>query len=153
LELALGLGALAAGGLFYFDVAHFIDYEVVRPFVARLAREYADRVGKPMINVGCGETDWGDVNVDIVLRSVKGFMQLDASKHMPFKDKEFGSLLASHVLEHLEYPDGALDEWHRIADRVFVLVPSPWNAWSWLTPEHKYVFLGVPQPRIRIPFR
>jgi len=149
----LGAGALAAGALFYFHVGHVIDYEVIRPAVAREAREYADGLGKPMINVGCGETDWGDVNVDNTPQKVKGFIQLDVNKRMPFKDKQFGSLLASHVLEHLEDPDAALDEWHRIADRVYVLVPSPWNAWSWLTPEHKWLFFGVPQPRIRIPFR
>jgi SAM-dependent methyltransferase len=148
----VGAGLLG-GAIFYFHIGHVIDYEIIRPAVAREAREYADKVGKPMINIGCGETDWGDVNVDIVPRNVKGFMQLDVSKPMPFKDKEFGSALASHILEHLEDPDSALAEWHRIADRVYVLVPSLWNAWSWLTPEHKWVFLCVPHPRIRIPYR
>lgn len=149
LKIAIGVGAVVS----YFWLGHVIDYEVIRPNIARQAREYADSVGKPMINVGCGQTDWGDINVDIEPQNVRNFIQLDVGQHMPFADKQFGALLASHVLEHLEDPDTAFNEWCRIANRVYIAVPSLWNGWGWLTPQHKWVFLGIPQPRIRIPFR
>lgn len=47
---------------------------------------------------------------------------------LPFAADSFVFVLASHVLEHLPDPIGALKEWLRVAQRfVFVVLPQPDN--------------------------
>jgi len=114
--------------------------------VARLARGVADRNGKPLANLGAGvkgkslrasvlgERLWGDVNLDaeapLVAHGpdVVSFCNYYA---MQWPDKHFGALFACDVLEGLEYPELALREWYRVAERVFVVVPSRWRPDKW----------------------
>ncbi len=97
---------------------------LVRPaLVARKARAAADARGKPLLNVGAGTprssvrawllgpTLWGDVNLDI---AADGACRVPVSPEdsdrvcqgdghlLPYADKEFGALIASHVLEHMD---------------------------------------------------
>ncbi len=145
---------------------------LVRPaVVARRARAAADRRGKPLLNIGAGTprsslrvalfgpTGWGDVNLD--LASIEGVClpvgterQLDRvcqgdAMILPYADREFGAVIASHVLEHLSDVQAALDEWTRVADEVFVIVPWWWTPHAWLHPGHQVVFFGGRPLRIR----
>lgn len=114
-----------------------------------------------------GPTLWGDVNVDLAAHpeeaclvpatvesswgsSPRGVLtrarnarvcRADALA-LPYADKEFGALLASHVLEHLDDPLAALAEWERVADEVFVVVPKWWDPAAILHPGHRWLFLG-----------
>lgn len=108
--------------------------------VSRKAREVAG--GKPIINIGCGNYNFGDVNVDIAPRNVPNFVLGDAYNLWQFRDKQFGAAILSHVAEHLEYPDLALQEAQRVADHVFVLTPTPLSFFAWVHPDHKRVYFG-----------
>jgi len=137
---------LIRAGLGFAAAAYARDV-VQRPQqVARLARGVADRNGKPLANLGAGvkgkslrasimgERLWGDVNLDaeapLVAHGpdVVSFCNYYA---IQWPDKHFGALFACDVLETLEYPELALREWNRVADRVFVVVPSRWRPDKW----------------------
>ena len=59
--------------------------------------------------------------------------------HLPFSDKSFGAVFASHLLEHLPTTDDAkmaLTELNRIADAVFIVYPTRQSLASWITSGH-----------------
>ncbi len=113
-----------------------------------------------MLNVGCGMPGSsfrvfllgsvlkGDVNLDLAApkeRRCESIVPSPGSPpcygdamRIPFPDKHFGAVLASHVLEHVDDPDQALREWRRVADRVFVLVPVWWAPHTWLHTGHQW---------------
>jgi SAM-dependent methyltransferase len=143
-------GALGfVGGAYIYDI-------IVRPHVAaKFAREEADRRGKPLLNVGAGTRTsslralllgpqtCGDVNIDIAADpssecSSETVCFGDAHK-LDFPDKHFGVAFCSHVLEHLDRPDIAAKELHRVADVVIVIVPRWWCPHTWLHPGHKWL--------------
>ena len=102
---------------------------------ARLAR-------KPLLNAGCGNAyiEQSDVNIDKVPKEAANFVRGDIQNMWMFRDKQFGAVYASHVLEHVENPDAALKELHRVADNVFVITPLPlWPA-AWLGSGHRWIF-------------
>jgi len=51
-----------------------------------------------------------------------------AADALPFADKSYDFVLASHVLEHMPDPIAALEDWSRVARRfVLVILPQPTN--------------------------
>jgi hypothetical protein len=59
--------------------------------------------------------------------------------HIPFADKSFGAVFASHLLEHLptvEAARQALDELNRVAEAVYIVYPSRQSFAGWLIPDH-----------------
>jgi len=145
----IGAGIIVGGLITYLGIVQLWDYVIVKNNLALEARKHADYLGKPLLNVGCGNTAYGDVNLDINPKNVPHFIQGDATD-IPYPDKYFGALFASHILEHLEDPDQALREWNRVADKVFVLVPPIYNPFC-LDGDHKWIFIG--DNKIRIPGR
>lgn len=114
------------------------------------ARIYAAYVSKPTLNYGCGDTDFGDVNVDIVPRLVSNFVLIEPSPtQLPFPSKHFGAVICSHVKEHVPDPEALERELERVADRVFMVVPSPIFLWTWLWPEHRWVFINGKTVKLR----
>lgn len=128
---------------------------IVRPsIVAREARQYANSRRKPLLNVGCGTrassirstilgpTSWGDVNCDInadapCIDGVRTPCHCDVH-NLPYPDKHFGAVIASHVIEHVVDPVAAMEEMHRVADRVYAIVPKWWAPHTWLHPGHRW---------------
>jgi len=137
-----------------FTASAYMKDVVVKPNrVAQLARAFANRMGKPLLNIGAGTpnsslrvilfgpTLWGDVNIDIAAPKniVHGPGRVswgDAHDLSQWPDKFFGAIIASHVLEHVERPDICLKEWHRVAEKVFVVVPPWWAPHTWAHPGH-----------------
>lgn len=145
LELILGLEGLHFG---YWAIRGYNS----RMSIFNLARQTADNLGKPMINVGCADFLWlkpfrdmterSDVNFDIKPCDVPNFVQGDVYDMNTFKDKQFGAAYVAHLFEHLEYPERALKELERVADHVFILVPNQGEILAWIYPEHRWVYTG-----------
>jgi SAM-dependent methyltransferase len=93
------------------------------------------------LNLGCGNHILpGFVNLDISPGPGVDVAH-DLSKFpYPFKDGEFGFILASHVLEHLDDTIGVMGELHRILRPGGVLVlrfPYYLHPNAWVDPTHK----------------
>ncbi len=83
----------------------------------------------------------GDVCLDIDRNAVEGHPKavIASVTNIPFSDKSFGAVFASHLLEHLPTTDEAaqaLNEFSRIADGVFVASPTRQSFSGWLHPDH-----------------
>ena len=115
--------------------------------ISKRLRKYAKKVNKPILNLGCGRTNYGDVNADIIQYcNVKNFMFVDASRVLPFKKKQFSSVFSSNLIEHLPNPEFSLKEMQRIADKVYIGHPRWWQLGTWLTPDHRWlIFKGNPK--------
>ena len=89
-----------------------------------------------------GPTRWGDVNCDVAARREVSCAQQNVcycdAHSLPYPDKHFGAVIASHVIEHVDDPVAALRELHRVADEVFVLTPLWWCPHTWLHPGHQW---------------
>jgi ubiquinone/menaquinone biosynthesis C-methylase UbiE len=137
-----------------YTVSVYLIDVVARPrLVAQQARAAADARGKPMLNIGAGTPNSslssmlfgpmlvGDVNMDVASNeavcTIENVCYGDIET-IPFDDKQFGSCFASHVLEHTDNPDLALQEMNRVADEVFVVVPPWYCPHTWLHPGHKW---------------
>lgn len=136
----LGLASLAAS--FWVHIENL--YKIAqRRHALKRARVYSASVGRPVLNYGCEETDYGDVNADIVERSVGNFVMIEPSPaHLPFPSKLFGAVVCNHVIEHVPDPEVLRRDLERVADRVFVVMPNPLFLWTWLWPDHKWIFIG-----------
>lgn len=150
----------------YFTAGTYVLDVIVRPHLAAQdALAFAKSVGKPVINVGAGTpgssmrvalmgpTLWGDVNIDIAadksVRPGPSVVSYGDAHRLPYRNKQFGALIASHVLEHLDDPHAALAEWSRVADRVFVTVPKWWAPHTWLHPGHHWYIDGATMTPLR----
>jgi len=108
--------------------------------------------GKGIINIGAGphrsfraQVIARDpevlVNVDMAVDGMANLIQLDIEREpLPFADKQFGCAFASHILEHLDNWEFALNEMVRVADYVVIVLPDPVYFSGWLSPEHKQHF-------------
>ena len=106
------------------------------------ARIFAAECGKPILNYGCGETGFGDVNVDIEERAVPNFMLIEPSPApLPFPTKAFGAVVCCHVAEHVPDPVKLDEELRRVAEKVFYVIPNPIFIWTWLWPDHLWVHM------------
>lgn len=128
-----------------------------------LARATADRVGRPLLNVGCprrypGKYPCGDVCLDndpwrlAVCRSPRP--TLGDVRRIPFPAGYFGAALCSHVLEHLPSvadAERALAELRRVADgRVVLCWPSRYSLAANLHPDHRLWVEPLPDGSVRI---
>ena len=106
--------------------------------IFNLAKLAARKADKPLLNAGCGLkfTDLSDVNLDIVSKEVPHFVKGDIQNLSMFKDKQFGAVYASHVVEHVEDVDAALQELNRVAENVYVITPFPLWPSAWVCPNH-----------------
>lgn len=109
------------------------------------ARETANALGKPLLNAGCGI--WyqtaimhSDVNMDVKPRNAPNFVLGSIEDMGMFRDKQFGAVFCSHVLEHVNGLEQARAELERVADYQFIITPSPLFITNWFCPWHKRVF-------------
>ena len=112
------------------------------------------------LNICCGKTDGGGVNADIVQhKELPNFTLINDVYDLPFKNKQFDTVLCSHTLEHVDDPQAFFDELDRVGEKVTVVIPPIYDifaAFNFL--EHKVTFLTFKKehhtlPRyIRLPF-
>lgn len=137
-KIVLAGAALIVAEAFILKVGS--DREVLESF--RAAQEYSLAVGKPILNLGAGNNPRviGDINADLQSSILPNYVQVDLSEPLPYPDKMFAAALAFNVLEHLEDPQFALAEMQRVADRVYVVVPHPFNVADYLHSPHRWMF-------------
>lgn len=106
------------------------------------ARQYADHLGKPLLVVGAPKHrlshPCGDVTIDI---QEHGWCDVEIAdvRDIPYPSAYFGAAHISHIVEHLPTINDALlalDELHRVADKVFVISPHKTSLIAWLVPSH-----------------
>jgi SAM-dependent methyltransferase len=122
-----------------------LSYRVLKTLVLR--RQKWD------LNICCGTTDGGGVNVDIqVHEALPNFVQVNDVCRLPFKENQFDTVLCSHTLEHVEDPRGFYRELRRVGRRVTLLLPPLWDFTAALNPlEHKWVFWTLETEHERLP--
>lgn len=133
-----------------YALCDFLHLTMVKKAAFEKARELSN--GKGIINLGAGphrtyqaqiiaESPSVMANIDIALNGMPRFIQLDIEdEHLPFSDKQFGAAFLSHVLEHLDNWQFALNEASRVADYAVVVLPHPAYFSGWLAPGHRQHF-------------
>ena len=82
-----------------------------------------------VLDIGCGYT--ANENATTLCDVIdlqkeypdKQFVKLN-SKNLPFRDKEFDFVIASHVLEHVENPEFFINELQRISNKGYIEIPT-----------------------------
>ena len=102
------------------------------------------------LDLGCGNTPTGDVNVDLpsserhrdgtklVPKKIHNFIYA-SSYALPFRNNSFDDVVSFHLLEHLETPLTALREMIRVSKNV-VTVVVPAFAYRGECGEHLYTW-------------
>ena len=99
-----------------------------------------------ILDVGCGSTPWGSINVDINcgqsehhsfdydIKQISNFSFADAQE-LPFKNNSFDIVVVNHCIEHLPHPLKAIQGFKRVAKHL-VLIKVPNHKFAWY--EHPY---------------
>lgn len=115
---------------------NFLSYRVMGGII-RNRREAWD------LNICCGKTDGGGVNVDIVQHAeVPNLIVVDDVYDLPFSTNQFEHTLCSHTIEHVEDPAAFFDELQRVSSEVTLVVPPLWDLSAVCNVfEHRWLFL------------
>ncbi len=105
------------------------------------------------LNICCGYTECGKINADIVKHSsVKNFVLLEDIYNLPFQPEQFGNILCSHTIEHIEDPQKFHNELSRVGKRITYLVPPLWDLTAAFNIfEHRWIFLTIKKRHNKLP--
>ena len=105
------------------------------------------------LNICCGKTDGGGVNVDIVEHAaLPNFRRISDVYHLPFEQNQFRWILCSHTVEHLDDPERFDRELRRVGQNVVYVLPPIWDIAAALNVfEHKWVFLTLRTEHSQLP--
>ena len=119
-------------------VLHEISYRLIKNRVLR--RQRWD------LNICCGHSDGGGLNVDIFQHDPgpRNFVKIDDIYDLPFANKQFEHTLCSHTIEHVDDPEAFFTELRRVSKHVTIVVPPLWDpAATFNVFEHRHIFLNV----------
>jgi predicted SAM-dependent methyltransferase len=96
------------------------------------------------LNLGCGKDyRYGKINVDFA-ENIQADIKHDLNKHpYPFKDGSMHTIIAFHILEHLENPIKTLQEIHRLLwwnGVCIIKVPHCQSNSAWCDITHKRAY-------------
>ena len=102
--------------------------------IKRTSKKYIDNLLNDNLNwkvldIGCGYGAHKRASVICDVQDLskfyedKNFIKLE-SKILPFKDKEFDFVIASHVLEHVKEVDIFIKELERVSSKGYIEVPT-----------------------------
>ena len=102
--------------------------------IKRTSKHYIENLlsSKPnwnILDIGCGYSANKYANIICDVQDLskvykdKKFIRL-IDKKLPFKDKEFDFVVASHVMEHVEDVDFFISELQRIANKGYIELPT-----------------------------
>lgn len=137
----------ALAGLFaLLPLINLLSYRVMGGII-RNRREKWD------LNICCGKTDGGGINVDIVKHAdVPNLIVVDDIYNLPFSTNQFDNVLCSHTIEHVDDPQAFFDELDRVADEVTLVVPPLWDLSAVLNVfEHRWIFLTLRKEHHKLP--
>ncbi|MDC0469230.1 class I SAM-dependent methyltransferase [Candidatus Pelagibacter sp.] len=83
-----------------------------------------------VLDIGCGFTAHEKANVVCDVQDLsnfykdKNFVKLN-DKKLPFRDKEFDFVIASHVIEHVEDVIFFIKELERVSSKGYIEIPTP----------------------------
>ena len=103
-------------------------------FDQKILKQYIDNLIEQnpnwkILDIGCGYTAHENANVICDIQDLsnfyknKKFIKLD-NKTLPFKDKEFDFVIASHVIEHVEDVDFFIRELQRVSAKGYIELPT-----------------------------
>jgi hypothetical protein len=107
------------------------------------------------LNICCGRIDGGGINADIVrYGDIPNFVKIDNIYCLPFRDREFETVLCSHTLEHVDCPERFDRELRRVGLHVVYILPPIWDLAAALNiREHKWLMLVVRKVHTQVPLR
>jgi len=125
---------------------NWLSYRVMGGIIRR-RRETWD------LNICCGRTDGGGVNVDIVKHAeIPNLVVVDDIYHLPFSRNQFEHTLCSHTIEHVEDPAAFYAELQRVSKHVTLVVPPLWDLSAALNVfEHRWLFLTLRKEHHSLP--
>ena len=102
--------------------------------IKRSSKQYIDDLlnhnqNWKVLDIGCGYTAHQNATVICDVQDLsqyykdKKFIKLNDGK-LPFKDKEFDFVIASHVIEHVEDVDLFINELERVASKGYIELPT-----------------------------
>ncbi|MEM6279935.1 MAG: methyltransferase domain-containing protein [Verrucomicrobiota bacterium] len=127
---------IAAALVIILPLLNYLSYRVMGGII-RNRRKTWD------LNICCGKTDGGGVNVDIVNHAdVNNLIVVDDIYNLPFSTNQFEHTLCSHTIEHVEDPAAFYEELSRVSKDVTLVVPPLWDLSAVLNVfEHRWLFL------------
>ncbi|MCG8600020.1 MAG: methyltransferase domain-containing protein [Verrucomicrobiales bacterium] len=126
---------------------NFLSYRIMGGIIRRRRKKWD-------LNICCGKTDGGGVNVDIVNHAdVPNLVVVDDVSNLPFRTDEFDHTLCSHTIEHVDDPKAFFDEMERVTSgKVTLVVPPLWDLSAVLNVfEHRWMFLTFRKEHNKLP--
>ena len=82
-----------------------------------------------ILDIGCGYTAHKNASVIADIQDLSNFYQNKnfikiTKKKLPFKDKEFDFVIASHVIEHIDNFEFFIKELERVSSKGYIELPS-----------------------------
>lgn len=129
----------------YILLANFISYY--------LGKRRILNKNKWDLNICCGKTDGGGLNVDIVKhQELPRFKQVSNIYNLPFENAQFETVLCSHTIEHVDDPRRFYTELQRVGKQVTLVVPPLYDLAAVLNIlEHKWIFLTFKKKHHSLP--
>lgn len=105
------------------------------------------------LNICCGKTDGGGINVDIVKHAeIPNLIVVDDIYHLPFSTNQFEHTLCSHTIEHVDDPGAFFAELSRVSKQVTLVVPPLWDlSAAFNVFEHRWLFLTFRKEHHKLP--
>lgn len=131
--------------LVYCKIAHLISYHWLKNKIVK--RKKWD------LNICCGQTDGGGINVDIVeQKNIPNLKIVRDIYKLPFKNNQFQSVLCSHTIEHVDDPQAFFKELQRVGQKVTLVIPPLYDITAALNIfEHKHLFLSFKKEHHQLP--
>ena len=137
---------VAASLVIILPLLNFLSYRIMGGII-RNRQETWD------LNICCGKTDGGGVNVDIVKHAdIPNLVVVNDIYNLPFTADQFEHTLCSHTIEHVEDPKAFFDELQRVSKDVTLVVPPLWDLSAVLNVfEHRWLFLTFRKEHHKLP--